>query len=163
MLDSPPSVEPEPRFAASAPKTLFNIKRESRPNPLGLEQAMYRNYKLSSRTAQRQLFLTTAQKPFENCPFRAVGATLVIQFRMDHCRCPEALRGKLSSENNVDWTNWIDNQDLLNVARPQPCLRTASVRSLLFYISLAVSPPPASSHIRAGFSRVCKNTRPWPS
>ena len=38
MLERPPSVEPEPTFAASAPKILFNIKRDSRPaEPLGLE------------------------------------------------------------------------------------------------------------------------------
>ena len=32
MLDRSPSVESEPRLAASVSKTLFNIKRESRPN-----------------------------------------------------------------------------------------------------------------------------------
>ena len=47
----------------SSESTQKLVKHETRitAEPLGLEQAMYRNYKLSSRTARPHSFLTTAQ------------------------------------------------------------------------------------------------------
>ena len=61
MLDRPPSVEREPRFAASAPKTLFNVKRESRPNPWDLSKQCTEITNCPPVPHNDLSFLTTAQ------------------------------------------------------------------------------------------------------